>query len=185
MNCRLSKCGSLVVDTSLRRCGRSPRPRRYMSIENSDFSDRNTTRLPSGLIAGVTLRSPPPCSREISERPNDVAGRAVSYTAANAFFVASCHSVVSCLSSTPSTAANRRLEVAVRCGGAQQIADRAIAPSPGDVGPERVAVAIRKEVGIVELVDRRHRVARRRFTHPHRGVANRSGRATGTRPCLR
>jgi ribosomal protein L40E len=44
MNCRLSKCGSLVVSTSLRVIRPEATSATYMSIEKSDFSDRNDAR---------------------------------------------------------------------------------------------------------------------------------------------
>ena len=66
----------------------------YISMANIERSDRNTTRLPSGLSAGDTFMSPPPVSRVISVRPKAVGGRVVSMYGAKAMRVDSCHASV-------------------------------------------------------------------------------------------
>ena len=59
MNCRLEKCGSVAVLVSLRSTLPVSASAMNRSIEKPVRSDRNAISLPSGLIAGPTLRSPP------------------------------------------------------------------------------------------------------------------------------
>ena len=66
---------------------------------------------------------------------------------------------------------HRALNVALGTGRPQHLPDDAVAPTPRHVRPERMAVAIGEEVGVVEAVDGRHCVPGRRFADPHRSVA--------------
>ncbi len=54
--------------------------------------------------------------------------------------------------------------------GAEHVPDGAVAVLAGDVRPQRLAVSIRKVLGVVELIDGRQLLAPRRLPHPHRGV---------------
>ncbi len=61
-------------------------------------------------------------------------------------------------------------DVAGDGGRVKHVANRLVAPAPADVRPERMSVAIGKEIGIVQLVDRRHLFTRRGIANPHRRV---------------
>ena len=63
-----------------------------MSMENSERSDRNTTRRPSGLSDGARFSSPPLPSREISDVANACGFCVVSMNGAYAAYVAACQS---------------------------------------------------------------------------------------------
>jgi hypothetical protein len=78
MNCRLLKCGSPAVFTSRRVTLPLATSATYMSIEKRSFSERKTSRRPSGLIAGLTFSSPPEVSFDIRMRPKFSAVRVVS-----------------------------------------------------------------------------------------------------------
>ncbi len=54
--------------------------------------------------------------------------------------------------------------------GAQQVADGALAVLAGDEGPERLAVAVREVLGVVQVLDVGELLAAGCFAHPHRGV---------------
>ena len=99
--------------------------------------------------------------------------------------VSACQSLVSVSSSVPRTFSMRLVDVAAGAGGAQHVADGRVAPASGDVRPERMAVAIREEVRIVELLDRRHLLARLTRREPTSPCWRRPDRATGIPPCPR
>src|SRR5262249_10143591 len=69
----------------------------YKSIENRLRSDRNAIHLPSGLIAGPTLRSPPNPAALMTAVPISFDGVDAERTGPYAFLMASCHSVVNSL----------------------------------------------------------------------------------------
>lgn len=61
-------------------------------------------------------------------------------------------------------------DVATGSCRSQHVAHRVVAPGPGDVRPERVAVSVGEEIRVVEPVDTRHLLASGRIANPHRGV---------------
>jgi hypothetical protein len=83
-NCRLSKCGSPAVRTSRRSMRPVSTSARYMSIEKSDRSERNTTCRPSRLMAGARFRRPPEPSSLMTARAMRSTGSAASITGCRA-----------------------------------------------------------------------------------------------------
>ena len=65
---------------------------------------------------------------------------------------------------------DRHLVIAAVAGGREHGADDLVAPPAADVGPERLAPAIREVFRVVEVLDLRKRFLPRRVAQPHRRV---------------
>ena len=167
MYCRLSKCGSAAVLTILRMIRPLARLRQEQ-VERQPIPFGNEHDLPpvraerrremqagavavergdsmGGAVALARPRRPP--------RPKST----------------SCHACEQRVVVLPGRLANPR-ERAARLRS-QDLAENVVAVAGGQERPERVAVAVREVLRVVELLERRQPVVRRGVAQPHRRVA--------------
>src|SRR5579872_3468999 len=92
VNSRLTKWGLSAVDVTLRKTLPVSASASNRSIAKSPFAEKNIRRLPSGLIAGLTLYGPPCFLGEISRRPSSSAEVVAFKTGFSASTIACFHS---------------------------------------------------------------------------------------------
>ena len=175
MKLMASKCGSLdgpaelLDDLARLRVGDE-----QVDARTGSGSRRTRTSLPSGLSVGARLKSP--LRVEADERscrrcPGDCVRRSAAGTSRGS------------PPPSPSTA-NRLFSPSTRTSacipaeaqrGAVDVDDRAIAPASADVGPQRLAVAVREEARIGgQLLDRRELVRASTASRIHIAVSGSS-----------
>ena len=112
---------------------------------------------PVGADGRARRSCPPGCRRAIVSRPTSCGGEASRRIGSYAARIAACQSTVSSFVVMPSTSWMATRVVAGGCAGPEHLADHTVAPSAGDVRPERVAPAVGEVLGPVR--DRRRSAA--------------------------